>query len=143
MIQVSSFVARSFDLDHVDLWWAIADHAENILGYDFRVLRSESPSGPWEDLTGAFQDQYRFRDTSPALLHKWRTLYYLLRVTNRDTAETKEFGPTAQLPEPDLVALEVLRQEDVLFREFIGRRCWLFPVRTFGAKCVCYDRLTG
>lgn len=142
MLQVSSFIARSFDLDHVDLWWELSDYDENILGYDFKILRSESPAGPWQELTPSFQDQYHFRDTSPALLHKWRTIYYLLRVTHRDTGNTKDFGPTAQMAEPDLIALEILRQEDMLFREFIGRRCWLFPVRTFGAKCVCYDKLT-
>ena len=76
-------------------------------------------------------------------MHKWRTLYYKLRIVDTTTQEAKEFGPTAQQGEPDLIALEIQRQEDVLFREYIGRRCWLFPVRTFGPKCTCYDKVAG
>jgi hypothetical protein len=25
-------------------------------------------------------------------------------------------------------------------REFIGRRCWIFPVRTFGQRCSCFNQ---
>jgi hypothetical protein len=33
---------------------------------------------------------------------------------------------------------------NILFREFIGRRCWVFPVRTFGQRCgACYNDITG
>lgn len=142
MLRVTSFRAASLDLDHIELFWEIADHQENILGYDFLILRSESPTGPWDLIGGPLQDQYRFRDTGPALLHKYRTLYYLLRIVNRDTQESLDVGPTAQIPEPDLIALEIIRQEDMLFREHIGRRCWLFPARTFGAKCFCFDKIT-
>lgn len=146
---VTEFRAQSFDLDHVDLFWEVADFFtgqptdENILAYTFQVLRSESPAGPWEKLTKPFQDKYHFRDASPALLHKWRNLYYILRITDLRTNEVKDSAPTGQIPEPDLIALEIMRQEDVLFREFAGRKCWLFPVRTFGPKCVCYDRVKG
>lgn len=148
-LNVTEFRAQSFDLDHVDLFWQVADYFTNkesdeiILAYQFQIFRSESTSGPWDAISPKFQDQYWFRDASPALLHRWRTLYYKLVITDLRTNETKEFGPTAQIPEPDLIALEIMRQEDVLFREFAGRKCWLFPIRTFGPKCVCYDRVKG
>jgi hypothetical protein len=148
-LQVTEFRAQSFDLDHVDLFWTVADFYtgqstdENILAYTFQILRSESPAGPWTALSQPFQDTYYFRDSSPALLHKWRELYYLLRITDQRNNEVVDYGPTAQLAEPDLIALEIMRQEDVLFREYAGRRCWLFPVKTFGPKCICYDRVKG
>lgn len=148
-LNILEFRAQSFDLDHVDLFWTTGDfysgqpNDEIITAYTFQVLRSESPMGPWDPLTPAFKDQYYFRDVKPALLHKWRELYYILRVTDLRTNEVKDFGPTGQLAEPDLLALEIMRQEDVLFREFIGRKCWLYPVKTFGPKCICYDRVKG
>jgi hypothetical protein len=148
-LNVTTLRAVTTDLDHVDVFWEVADYFNNqpndemILAYTFQVLRSESPAGPWDPLTVPFKDQYYFRDASPALLHKWRTLYYLLRVTDLRTNEVKDFGPTAQLPEPDLIALEIMRQEDMLFREWIGRKCWLFPIKTFGPRCICYDRVKG
>jgi hypothetical protein len=143
MLQVTQLYARSFDLDHLDVFWEIADFNGNIRQYDFYVRRSESPAGPWETLAGPFKDQFLFRDVSPAIMHKWRQLYYQLVVVDTVTNERVEFGPTAQVAEPDLIALEIMRQEDILFREHVGRRCWVFPVRTFGAKCVCFDRVSG
>lgn len=148
MLKVVKLVARSFDLDHVDLFWETTDFVaasaqDVITAYDFYVERSESPEGPWDPLAGPFQDQYLYRDFSPNLLHKWRKLFYRLRVVHKPTSEEEVFGPTALLPEPDLIALEIQRQEDVLFREFNGRRCWVFPVRTFGAKCGCVNKISG
>ncbi len=137
------FVARSFDLDHIDLFWEVESYARSsdiITAYDFYVLRSESPEGPFDVLAGPFQDQYVFRDFSPNLIHKWRKLYYKLRIVHRPTQEEQIVGSASLIAEPDLIALEVQRQEDVLFRQFVGRRCWLFPVRTFGEKCTCFDR---
>ncbi len=148
-LNVINFRSQSFDLDHVDLFWEVADYYtgqptdEMILAYTFQIFRSESPLGPWEPLSPVFQNRYYFRDVSPALLNRWRNLYYLLRITDQRTNVTQDFGPTAQLAEPDLIAMEIMRQEDVLFREFAGRKCWLFPVRTFGGYCVCYDRVKG
>lgn len=143
MLQVTQFYVRSFDLDCVNIFWEIADFVGDIHRYTFQILRSESSSGPWDALTPEFEDQYYFRDISPALLHKWRTLYYLLRIRDKQLNVTQDFGPSSQQPEPDLIALEIMRQEDILFREHVGRRCWVFPIRTFGAKCTCFDRVTG
>ena len=144
MLTVTKFYARSFDLDRVDLFWEIEDFDGNILQYDFYVLRSESPAGPFEILVGPFQDRYYFRDAKPTgNLHKHRNLYYKLRIVEKPTSKVKEFGPTAQLAEMDLIALEIQRQEDMLFREHIGRMCWVFPVKTFGARCLCFDRNLG
>jgi hypothetical protein len=143
MIEVARFYARSFDLDHMDLFWELKDFEGNINQFTFQVFRSESPTGPWEPLSPEFKDQYLFRDVTQNVLHKWRTLFYLLRVKDLQSNAVKDFGPTSQQPEPDLIALEIQRQEDLLFRGFVGRKCWLFPVRTFGAKCVCFDRVMG
>ncbi len=143
MLDVTKLYVRSFDLDHADVFWEIADFEGDIRRFAFYLRRSESPTGPWERLAGPFEDRFYFRDVSPSLIHKWRNLYYQLEIIDKVTSESAFFGPTSQVPEPDLIALEIMRQEDMLFREHVGRRCWLFPVRTFGAYCVCFDRTTG
>jgi hypothetical protein len=143
MITITRLYARSFDLDHTDVFWEIGNFVGNIRQFEFSVLRSESSAGPWDSISPIFQDQYYFRDVSPPKMHKWRTIFYLLRIRDKVTNETADFGPTSQSAEPDLIALEINRQEDLLFREFVGRICWLFPVRTFGAYCVCFDRVSG
>ncbi len=143
MLTVTKFYARSFDLDHMDVFWEIGNFTGNIRQFEFTILRSESSGGPWDSLTPPFEDQYYFRDATPPKMHKWRTLFYLLRIRDKITNEILDVGPTSQSAEPDLIALEINRQEDLLFREFVGRACWLFPIRTFGAYCVCYDRVSS
>lgn len=146
MLTVTKFVTRTFDLDHVDLYWEIEDFAaaqDVISAYEFTILRSEGPEGPWDPLSPAFKDTYHFRDFSPNLLHKWRRLYYKLKIVHLPTFEELITNSVSLVAEPDLIALEIQRQEDTLLRQFTGRRCFLFPVRTFGAKCSCFDGVMG
>lgn len=150
MITVTKITVRSFTLDFLDVFWEISPVAgvegqpHEIYDYDFYILRAEAPLGPYEQIGGPFRDLYHFRDIRTPLLHKWRALYYKVKVTHRPTGESSEFGPSSSNDaEPDLIAAEVNRLEDVLFREFIGRKCWLFPVRTFGPRCTCVDNVLG
>ncbi len=141
-LKVTSFTARSFDLDYIDLWWEIETFTRSvdvISAYRFTISRSESPEGPFEAITPPFTDQFHFRDFSVNLLHKWRQLYYKLTVTDLRNSESVDVGVATIEAEPDLISLEIQRQEDVLLRNFTGRRCILFPVRTFGEKCSCFD----
>jgi hypothetical protein len=149
MLQVIEIKVRSLDLDHLDIFWKIANvggpqrdtDRSIIYDYDFYVLRSvDSSEGPFEVIAGPFRDQYMMRDVKVSLIHKWRQYYYKIRVTNRATAATEDFGPVGNFsPGPDLIGAEIIRQEDKLFREHIGRRCWLLNRRTFGPLCSCYD----
>lgn len=148
-VEVTQFVVRSFDLDHLDLFWeigALTSSAETheIFDYDFYVLRSgDSPTGPFEQIAGPLRDQYMLRDIQVSLLHKWREYFYKLKVVHRPSGKIKEFGPVSPTPEVDLIGAEVIRQEDMLFREHIGRRCFLFIKRTFGPVCSCLDPVLG
>ena len=148
-VRVTSLRVRSFDLDHLDIFWEIApvigpkrdEDPHTIFDYDFYVLRSgDSPLGPYEQIAGPFRDQYMLRDMQVHLLHKWRQYFYKIRVVHRPTGEEELFGPSSSdEPEQDLIAAEIIRQEDLLFREFTGRKCWLFIARTFGPRCTCWD----
>jgi hypothetical protein len=149
MINVTKISVGNLDLDHLDIFWEIDKvpassddlSKHEIFNYDFYVLRSgDSAMGPFEQIAGPFRDQYMLRDVQVSLLHKWRQYFYKIKVVDRRTQASKEFGPQASSSAPiDLIGAEIIRQEDVLFREFIGRKCWLFKKRTFGPLCTCYD----
>ena len=153
MLEVTKLWTRSFDLDRIDLFWEIANvpgprsdsDKHEVLDHEVYVLRAgDSPSGPYEQIGGPLVDQYFFRDVKVNLLHKWRQYYYKLRVVDRRTGAAQEFGPTSSGEEaPDLIGSEIQRQEDVLFREFVGRRAYLFIARTFGPRCSCFDMTMG
>jgi hypothetical protein len=141
MLTVTKLRVRSYDLDHLDIFWEILETTEDVEAYDFYVLRSiDGPAGPFEVISPPFYNTYQFRDPNVHLLHKWRTYYYMIRVVHRETQEAQEFGPEWHRAKPDLVGLEIQRRERLMFEEFIGRAVFLFPVLTFGQRCpVCWD----
>jgi len=152
LINVTEITVYSFDLQNQTISWKIAAVSgpsvdttpHQIFDYEFSVLRSENPASGYIQLGNPLTDVYTFTDTQVSLLHKWREYFYKIRVTHKVTGETKDFGPTgSKTPERDLIAAEIVRQEGILFQEFIGRRCWLFQMRTFGPRCSCFDMGTG
>jgi hypothetical protein len=140
-IQVKEFRVRSLDIDVNALTWELEDTSEDLLDYTFQVQRSESPSGPFDLMSVAFQDTYSFTDNTLTSGHRWRKYWYQLFVKRVPTGDTATFGPVTRDPDPDLIALELRRHMQLLFREFAGRRCWVMPVRTFGQRCSCYNQV--
>ena len=143
MLNVTRFYARSFDLDHINVFWEVEDisTSDDIIGFDLYLYKSESPGGPWGNpVVGPFTNQFFYQDTTNPSLHKDRRVFYKLRIVDKRTTEEKEFGPTAQIPEPDLMAMEIVRLEDILLRQFVGRKCIVYPRKSIGAKCVCRSK---
>ncbi len=141
MISVTKLDVRSYDLDHLDIFWEIPEVSESLEDYDFFVLRStDGVAGPYQVLAGPFYNTFLFRDVDVHLLNKWRSYYYKIRVVHRATQKTAEFGPQWLRAQPDLLGLEFQRRENLLLREFNGRVAFLFPVLTFGERCGhCWD----
>lgn len=139
MIKIKDLRVRSLDLDFHEVSWKIENTSEDVLDYTFQVFRSESPSGPFDALSVPFEDRYVFIDNIIQVAHRWRNYFYVLRVTNKISQEYIETDPVTKEPDPDLIALELRRHMQLLFREFAGRRCWVLPVRTFGSRCECWS----
>lgn len=139
-LDVRNLKVRSLDLDIFEISWEVADTTLDMLDYTFQVLRSESPSGPFTELSVPFSDRYLFVDNALYIGDRWRLLHYVIRTTHVPSGKVQDFGPVAHEPEPDLIALELRRHMQLLFHEFSGRRCWVLPVRTFGQRCpACWD----
>lgn len=139
-IVVEDLKVRSLDVDFNEVSWTVRTTFEDIFNYTFQVTRSEGPEGPFTPVTEEFEDHYLFLDNNIRFMHEERTYYYKLVVREKRTGESKEFGPTYRTPDADLIAIELRKHMNLLFREFIGRRCWVFPARTFGSRCrECWD----
>lgn len=134
-IALDKLKVTSLDVDFHEVTWRVAPTTRDIFDFDFEVLRSESPEGPWDKLTPKFQDRYSFIDNALQVAHRWRAYQYLIRVTEKSSGDTKDFGPVAHEPEADILATELRRHIRLLMREFAGRRCIVLPVRTFGQRC--------
>lgn len=138
-ISVEEIGVRSLDVDFLEVTWKVRSTGEDLLDYTFQVLRSEGPAGPFEAVSPEMDDRFVFIDRNLKTGHDFRTYFYKIRVKNKRTEDIREFGPADAGPDADLIALELRKHMNLLFREFIGRRCWVFPVRTFGQRCGCFD----
>lgn len=140
MLQIVDFKVRSLDVDSKEVSWASTAGGDDALDYTFQVLRSESPEGPFDVITPAFEDRWLFVDRRIPTGDKHRKLWYRLRVTKKSTQAFVDTESASQQAEADLIAQTIRRNEMTLFTQVIGRACWLFKVRTFGSRCrSCWD----
>lgn len=139
LLSVKDLKVRSLDIDFHEVSWTIESTSEDILDYTFQVLRSEGPEGPFDDLSPEMEDRFLFVDNKVKPGHKYRQYHYKIRIKHKASGDTKEFGPNSKEPEADLIALELRKHMNLLFREFAGRRCWILPIRTFGQRCECWN----
>jgi hypothetical protein len=141
MISFRNQRAVSFELDYMDVLWEVAPTTEDIQEYQFFVERSEAEAGPWLQIAGPMVDTYRFRDnTVPQITTNARTIFYRVKAVHLPTGRIQYSPLFDQEGKISLLAQEMVRRERVLFEEFVGTKCWVFPRRTFGQKCPsCYD----
>jgi len=139
-LKIQNLKVVSLDIDYWEVSWELAQSAEDVFDYTFQILRSESSMGPFDVLVDGLEDTYLFVDNNIPVAHDNRQLHYKVIVTRKDDGSTAEFGPVSPGPVPDLNAIELRKHMNILFREHVGRRCWILPVRTFGARCGCWDR---
>lgn len=138
-IEIWRLRVRSLDRNLTEISWELKPTQEDVLDYTFQVQRSESPSGPFDNISSTFQDQYLFIDNAIWVGDRWRTLHYQVLVTHTPSGDTKIFGPVMQEAEVDLIGLELRRHIQLLMHEYAGRKCWVLPLRTFGQRCECWD----
>lgn len=141
MIKVKEFFIRSFELEKINLFWEIEDitTTDDIMVYDIYILRSQFQEGPFVQIAGPLNNVFTFQDNTTPIEHKTLKIFYKLKIINRLTNETLEVAPKTNIAPPDLTALEIIRQENKLFRGFIGKKCWIFQMRKYG-QCTCYDK---
>jgi hypothetical protein len=135
---------RSFSRSYNDFYWEIVPTSEDLDDYDFYVERSEAEMGPWHEIAGPFIDRYYFRDPSPPKISAVRTLFYRVRAVHRLSGKEIYSDRVDPYGKEPLDAQEMIRLEEMLYREFVGVRCWLFARRSFGQRCPqCYDEVMG
>ena len=142
-LKIEGLRVRSLNVDLMEVTWRAENTMEDVLDYTFQILRSESPMGPFEALTGTFEDRYIFVDNNIKLGHAYRKYFYTVRVTRKRDGEREDFGPASLEADPDLLSVELRKHLNLLFREFAGRRCWVLPIRTFGQRCQCWSATLG
>jgi hypothetical protein len=146
MLRLNNIRVRSFDISCYDIYWDLVSPFEDPNDYSFVVERSQAQFGPYVDATGEFTNKFHFRDLVAPLSRGFYTpVYYRIRVKRLLDNKVQVFpdtlaGVTLEA-KPDLEALEMARQERLRLREIEGREVVVFPRKTFGVVCGCFDKV--
>lgn len=143
-LSICKVLVRSLDIGSFEVTWETegGDLCE-IYDFDLQVFRSESPEGPFDPISPVFTDRYIFVDNKVPKGDRFRKMWYRVRATHRASGEFKDSEAATQEAQPSLDAIYIRRNELILFSRVIGRACWLFKKRTFGARCShCWDSIT-
>lgn len=145
MITVRAVTVRGFERSFLDISWEIADTTENLADYTYRVQRSESPAGGFENVSKVPLpgSTFFFRDKTVDLFSKWRIFYYRIEVQHTTGAGETGYSPVSYLGvQPDRNALEMMRQQQLQLRSAIGAPVLIFKRRTSGPHCPqCFDHV--
>ena len=140
MIKLRNPRVTGFERDSNDVYWEIEPTTLDVQEYEFYVERSEAEAGPFIEIAGPLIDRYYLRDVDFPPITLNRTLFYRIKVRHPLSGRVEYSKVFDRQGEPDLIADEIVRLETLLFQEFAGTVCWLFPRRTFGQRCPqCYD----
>jgi len=139
--EFKNLLVRSLSLDYLEFTWEIQNTTLDPYDFEWTVERSESQGGPWDIMGGPFSDRYIFVDTRINQLSRNRKYHYRIKSQQKsDSSNLKYSDLVSQTANSDLIAEEIKLLEQTLFREYVGRLCWLLPVRTFGQYCPnCMD----
>lgn len=142
MLNIRSVSLDLLSIDSIKIRWEISPTTDDVMQYSFFVLRGESSGGPFETVAGPLVDRYVVTDNVAPRKMAWRTLFYLVRVVDRRTNAEFTTEPKSLSADRPLEATEMVRLNNLMLREFTGRPCLIYPVRTFGQRCSCFDPTT-
>ena len=145
MIRFSDFDVLQYVTTCYTIKWAI----ENIpSGYveKITIYRSESTGGPWEPIATGITGKEYYHDWTARKRNPNISIYYKLEgyVTDEgDPEDTKTIknSETKQLMfQPDAVALEMVRRNNLVLELYSGMPCMVLIKKTWGPMCTsCYD----
>lgn len=135
MIEVDTLTVHSLSRKYLLIDWTIESTIEDVTDYQFYVEKSESPEGPFDEIAGPLVDTYEYQDFEVSLIDKWRKLYYRIRIYKPATEEQSYSEARTTYTDPDIIALEIIRRENLLLELEVGTLCWIIPRKTFGQRC--------
>lgn len=141
MLEFASLTVDCWNLDYLVISWSIKPTVEDINNYTFSVWRSNSPDGNFTKIADDLVNAFVYKDPSVNLKHRWRKYYYKVHVDpENDPHYSPWIGPATKEDKPDVVATEIVRRNDLLLNNFVGRDAQLYIKRTWGQRCsVCWD----
>src|SRR5690606_26473477 len=98
-INLEDIDVRSLDVDFLEVSWKVQSTTDDLFDYTFQVLRSQGPAGPFEAVSPEMEDRFIFIDRNLRTGHDFRTYFYKIRIKNKLSGQTQDFGPADAGPD--------------------------------------------
>jgi hypothetical protein len=141
MLEFASIDVSVFNLDYLVVSWAIKPTTETIPDYRFSVWRSNSHGGDFKRVVDDLTDTFVYKDPKVKLRSKKRQYFYKVSVYDNSNPSVEVFSDVETHPKkPDVLALEIIRRNDLLLKNFVGVDSYHYARRDWGQRCPeCWD----
>ena len=130
--------------DCIVVRWAMIPNGYDSSKLSFEILRSSSPTGPFDLLAEVEQGAFYYADYDVLDVNTYRNYYYIVRTLDIEGRGYKDSAPQKLSHDPDGVALGMVRKKNVFLRTRSGVASAVLVRKNWGAKCSkCYDELRG
>jgi len=132
-----------YNLDYVVVNWAIKPTNEDISLYHFSILRSDSPDSNFAEVYNGLVNVFSYKDTSANLYSKWRKFFYKVRcILISDPTKFVDSLVESNATKPDPIAVEIIRRNNLLLKNFVGVPSVVYIRRSWGQHCPnCWDEI--
>jgi len=138
-------IAPSYDMGFVFSWRMNDDFVDSD-PWTFVVQESETPKGPWKDISGKLVNTFFFSEKEPRVAPKDQTLYFrILLKTPAGKYESHVESPYCSLSRREfLLAREIMRKEILMQEKMAGVLSLVWYKSIFGPPCTkCGDFVLG
>lgn len=125
--------------------WELSEiPSEDIDNYEVEVLRSYDQSSEYTGISGTLDiNTFEYLDEKVKIRHSFRDVFYKVKITDPDGIEST-YGPGYLRNEPDIIARDIIRRNNLLLEKKTGTLCSIHRHRTIGTKCPrCFDPIKG
>jgi hypothetical protein len=113
--------------------WALQPTSWDYADLSFLVFRSQSPTGPWDELAEIEPGRWQFHDQSAPGIN--RNFYYLIRIVSRNGRGYRDSRAARLEHDPDHIALEMVRKKNLFLQNRGGITCAALLRKTWGPHC--------
>jgi hypothetical protein len=142
-VNIDNVRLNPFSPCSVEIRWDVVNPSG---GFTYFVERSESPEGPWDNLTPTgIGEAYGYIDRGLNREALDRNVYYRIRAINPVTGEEVISMIASSVEKAGTpIGTFIAMQERRLLERFIGIDSMVYIKRTFGQKCTsCFDPVRG
>jgi hypothetical protein len=134
---------RNPNHDALVVRWALMPSNYPMQRVAFEILRSSSPTGPWDVIGEAEEGAFHYADYDVIDVTSYRNYYYIVRMADKFGAGYVDSKPQHLGHDPDGIALGMIRKKNVFLRAKSGVPMAVLVRKTWGAKCSrCWDPVT-